>query len=160
MSEADIGQNDVYRGARVLTALHERHLRSFVAVWKEARAAGIEPPQRDDRVYRSLDTVLGHVLAAARGYMTWACDRLQLPDPGIDEIPEDHELAERVDAYLEHLLARWRLPLSRLPEPMFGAGFISRWGEPFTVESMLEHAVLHPMRHEFQLREWLAAEGG
>jgi len=27
----------------------------------------------------------------------------------------------------------------------------SRWGEPYTVEQMLEHAVVRPMRHRIQL---------
>ena len=29
--------------------------------------------------------------------------------------------------------------------------YTSRWGEPYTVEQMLEHAVVHPMRHRIQL---------
>ena len=46
---------------------------------------------------------------AARGYMTWMCEVLELPDPEI------------------------RIP----PEPT----------------ALLEHAVMHPIRHAFQLEE-------
>jgi len=28
---------------------------------------------------------------------------------------------------------------------------MSQWGEPYTVEQMLEHALVHPMRHRIQL---------
>jgi hypothetical protein len=34
---------------------------------------------------------------------------------------------------------------------------VSRWGEPYTVEQMLEHAVVHPMRHRFQLQRILGS---
>jgi hypothetical protein len=32
----------------------------------------------------------------------------------------------------------------------------SRWGAPMNVEAMFEHAVVHPMRHRFQLEELIA----
>jgi hypothetical protein len=28
----------------------------------------------------------------------------------------------------------------------------SRWGTEYCIDAMLEHAVMHPIRHEFQLR--------
>ena len=38
-------------------------------------------PKTDDPAYESLDTLLHHVFRAARGYMTWMCEVLELPDP-------------------------------------------------------------------------------
>jgi len=32
----------------------------------------------------------------------------------------------------------------------------SRWGVKDYVDAMLEHAVMHPIRHAFQLEGWLA----
>jgi len=149
-------ENYRYRGARALVLLHERHLRSFLTTWRQAKAAGVTLPKTDHRAYRSLETILGHVLAAARGYMVWMCKQLGLPDPGIDPIPEDDELEARVDAYLEHLLARWREPLADVEEERFYTpAYPSNWGPPYCIDAMLEHAVMHPIRHEFQLRELL-----
>ena len=64
----------------------------------------------------------------------------------------------RLTGYLSHLLARWRTPLRGR-----SAGSVSQAGGPqaltaTTVEAMLEHAVMHPIRHSFQLRNLLAAQ--
>lgn len=145
-----------YRGARALVLLHEQELRAFVAVWRRARAARVPLPVTSDPDYASLESVLFHVLRAARGYMTWMCESLGLDDPGIEPPPPLERLAAEVDRYLEHLLERWRLPLAGLPEERFHAPeFRSRWGVLYCADAMLEHAVMHPVRHAFQLQELL-----
>jgi uncharacterized damage-inducible protein DinB len=100
-----------------------------------------------------MDTLLGHVLAAARGYMLWMCKQLELPDPGIDPIPDDEEMASRAEAYLEHLLERWRLPLVDLAEEaLYQPEYVANNGtHHLCIDVMLEHAVMHPIRHQFQL---------
>jgi hypothetical protein len=146
----------VYPGARAQVELHEIHLRSFLSTWKLAVERGLELPETSDPAYVSLNTLVRHVLGAARGYMTWMCEVLGLPDPGIDPAPEPAAAAAGADAYLETVLRGWRLPLSGVPETAFEPEtHTSRWGAEMTVESMLEHAVMHPIRHEFQLRKLL-----
>ena len=146
-----------YRGARALVLLHEKELREFLAVWRRAKAAGLGLPATSDPDYASLEALLFHVLRAARGYMTWMCESLGLDDPGIEAPPPVERVAAEADRYVEHLLERWRLPLAGLPEERFHAPeFRSRWGVLYCVDAMLEHAVVHPVRHAFQLRELLA----
>lgn len=148
-----------YRGARALVLLHERHLRAFLDTWRKAKAAGLALPDTDDRAYRSLDTLMGHVLAAARGYMRWTCKQLELPDPGIDPIPEDDAMEAEAERYMEHLLERWREPLAGVEEERFEAtAYPSNWGPPYCIDAMLEHAVMHPIRHRFQLEELMTAK--
>ena len=123
-----------YRGARALVILHERELRRFVTTWREAIAAGVTVPEPNERHYRSLHTILGHVLAAARGYLLWITQCLGLPDPAIDEVPEDDELERRAEAYLEHLLECWRWPLQGVE--VFGARSVVGDGHPQAVPSV------------------------
>ncbi len=66
-----------YGGAKALVALHEIHLRSFYETWKEAKQVGVKLPVTDDPYYKSLDTLLYHLLRSARGYMIWMCDKLR-----------------------------------------------------------------------------------
>jgi uncharacterized damage-inducible protein DinB len=149
--------NYQYRGARACVLLHEKHLRDCVAIWKEAKAANIKLPETSDDSYESLETLLHHILRAARGYMVWMCKQLELPDPEIKPAPELDVIEKEADSYLEHVLERWRLPLADVPEEKFGPhSFTSNWGEAFSIDSMLEHAVMHPIRHEFQLKELIA----
>jgi len=142
------------RAVRALVLLHDEHLRQFLVVWKQARAASVALPRTDDPAYVSLDTLLSHVVRAARGYMTWMCEVLELPDPAIEVAPEPAALSQNPDGYVEHVLERWRTPLQdvgddRLETPEYE----SRWKTRYCIDAMLEHAVMHPIRHAFQLEE-------
>lgn len=140
-------------GARALVLLHERHLRSFLSTWLRARAAGVTLPETEDPGYASMETLLRHVLRAARGYLTWICERLELPDPGIEPTPEPDVIEEQARDHLEHLLRRWRSPLAGVTDEQLEQGVHrSRWGTEYCIDAMLEHAVMHPIRHEFQLQ--------
>lgn len=152
--------NYQYRGARALVLLHEKNMRQCLKVWKEAKAAKITLPKTSDKDYESLETLLHHHLRAARGYMVWMCKQLELVDPAIQDPPNVATIETEAESYLEHLLERWRLPLLNVPEEKFGPEtYLSNWGVPHTIDSMLEHAVMHPIRHMFQLRELLEQQG-
>jgi uncharacterized damage-inducible protein DinB len=145
------------RAARALVLLHEKHLRQCVEVWKQAKVANLKLPVTDDERYQSLETLLGHILGAARRYMLWICKSLNLPDPEIRPVPEVDKMEAEVDLYLEHLLERWRLPLANLEEEkLYNPEYPSNGGtHHHCIDIMLEHALTHPLRHEFQLRELL-----
>jgi hypothetical protein len=53
---------------------------------------------------------------------------------------------------MEHVLERWRAPLSEVSDGRLETPeYPSRWGTRYSIDSMLEHAVMHPIRHAFQL---------
>ncbi len=134
--------------------LHDEHLRRFLDTWKRARAAAVVLPVTDDPAYASLDTLLRHVLGAARGYMTWMCEMLELPDPGIRVTPDAPALSAEADTYMEHVLEKWRAPLQNVSDDQLERPeYLSRWKVRYCIDAMLEHAVMHPIRHAFQLEE-------
>jgi uncharacterized damage-inducible protein DinB len=142
-----------YNGARSMVILHERHLRACIDTWREAKKLNIKLPETDDENYKSLETLLKHIFRAARGYITWICSKLNLPDPGIEPAPEPEVIGNKIEVYLDHLLEKWKYPLSEIPEEKFHAPtYTSNWGVEYCIDAMMEHAVMHPIRHEFQLR--------
>jgi hypothetical protein len=148
------------RAVRALVLLHDDHLRRFLDVWKRAHSAAVALPKTGDPAYASLETLLHHVLGAARGYMTWMCEVLELPDPNINRPPEPALLAAEAYSYMEHVLEKRRTPLrdvgdDRLERPEYP----SRWQTRYCVDSMLEHAVMHPIRHTFQLEKLMRPRG-
>lgn len=144
-----------YRGARALVLLHDRELRRFLDCWRTFLASGLSLPETEDPDYQDPYHLLRHVLGAA-GYLRWSCEKLGEPEPVIPPLPDTGRPAE-VDAWLEELLAAWRLPFHEVEEELFDhPAHLSRWGAPYTVDAMLEHAVMHPVRHRFQLEELLA----
>ena len=144
------------RAVRALVQLHEEHLRRFVQTWKMAMARSVTLPATGDPAYASLETLGRHVLSAAGSYMIWMCQVLGLPDPGIRSAPPAAAIAREADDYMEHVLDHWRAPLKDLPdEKLETPEYPSRWNTRYSIDSMLEHAVMHPIRHSFQLNELL-----
>lgn len=142
-----------YKGARALVILHEKHMRSLLLLWRDAKRQNVTLPETDDSDYKSLETILYHVFRASRGYMIWMCNNLSLPDPKINRPPNVENINDEADKYLEHLLEKWRAPLADLPEEIFHTPtFKSNWNVDYCIDAMLEHAVMHPIRHEFQLK--------
>lgn len=144
-------------GARTLVALHDAHLRAFLVAWRRADAADVELPATSDPAYATREHLLCHVLSAPARYLTWMCEQLGLPRPDVEESPRAEGFAARADAYLEHVLSAWRAPLRGVSEEESERAFTSRWGAPYTIDAMLEHAVMHPMRHAYQLDELMRA---
>ena len=144
-----------YGGARVLVELHERRLREFLDVWREAEDRQLELPPTSDPNYESREVLLAHVLGAAARYLVWICEQLEVvPPPEIDPNPEPDGLAARADQVLEQTLAAWRDPLKGLTEERaYAPVHESRWGPSYCIDAMLEHAVMHPIRHAHQLRQ-------
>ena len=141
-----------YNGARSMVIMHELHLQSFLQTWKEAKKINLPLPKTDNPDYKSLETLVYHVFRAARGYMTWMCEKLDLPNPEIKPVPKPEVIEKEADEYLVHLLEKWHTPLAEVPIDKFEHGtYTSRWGTDYCIDAMLEHAVMHPIRHEFQL---------
>ncbi|MFC1477316.1 hypothetical protein ACFL6L_02505 [candidate division KSB1 bacterium] len=146
-----------YSGACSLVILHERYLREFVETWKRAKAAGVPVPEVADPDYKSLETILHHVLRWARWYMVWICEKLDLPDPVIGQVPPAEQIGQELDTYLEHLLDKWRAPLQDVPEEQyFSPLHTTPWNVDCCIWSILEHSIVHTIQHRFQLERFAA----
>jgi hypothetical protein len=85
--------------------------------------------------------------------MLWICKQLNLPDPEIKPVSVID--STEAEVYLELLLARWRLPLANVEdETLYYPEYPSNGGtHHHCIDIMLGHALVHPMRHKFQLEE-------
>lgn len=149
------------RGVRSLVELHEVEMHAFLEVWKRFTAARAPMPEaHGDEDYASRERILGHVLMAARGYLTRIGEWLERPVDDVDATQDPLEVAARSDAFAEAILDAYRRHLASVTKEEFEPQIHrARWGELMSVELMLEHAVVHPMRHRVQLERILAGEG-
>jgi hypothetical protein len=138
-----------------MVLLHEEHLRRFIQTWRLALEVPVSLPSTADPAYASLGALGRHVLSAAGGYLVWTCEMLKLPDPGVGPAPDAPAIVHAADGYLDHVLERWQAePLREISdEQLETPEYPSRWGTRYSIDAMLEHAVMHPIRHAFQLDE-------
>ena len=109
-------------------------------------------PKTDDPSYQSAEHLGGHVFRAARNYLTWIGDCVQRPVADVDHDDDVVSVAFKGRGFLDEVLAAWRRHLAALEDgELAPATYKSRWGEDYNVEQMLEHAIVHPMRHRIQL---------
>lgn len=145
------------RAVRSLVELHEAELRRFVEVWERFKASGTPMPEAaGDPDYEDPERLATHVAAAARSYMMWISDQLGRPVTDLTLSRDAAEVAPRLSSHVEETLEGWRRHLAGVLDTDLGPTvYTSRWGEPFQIEQMLEHAVVHPMRHRIQLERAL-----
>ncbi len=141
---------------RSLVELHEVELDRFYQAWRSFRASGLPLPPTSDPNYASPDHLGGHVLRAARNYLTWIGDAVERPVTDVDLDADTVSVAGKGRPFLDEVLAAWRRHLASLEDAdLEGVTRKSRWGVDHNVEQMLEHAVVHPMRHRLQLERLL-----
>jgi uncharacterized damage-inducible protein DinB len=145
------------RAVRSLVELHEREMQSFMAVWQEFEASGRPlPDAHGDESYASREKLLGHALMAARGYLVRIGDWVQRPVTDVDDSKDATEIAGRAPKFLAELLDAYRRHLALVTtEELEPQVHKTRWGDLMSVEKLLEHAVVHPMRHRIQLERIL-----
>jgi uncharacterized damage-inducible protein DinB len=142
---------------RSLVELHEIELRRFYDTWERFCASGTALPATDDPSYASPQHLGGHAFRAARNYLTWIGEGVGRPVTDVDTETDPVKIAARGRAFMDEVLAAWRRHLAVLEDREMTVQRKSRWGEDYTIEQMLEHAVVHPMRHRIQLERLMAA---
>jgi len=146
------------RAVDSLVELHEREMRAFLEVWGRYVASGLPLPEaHGDESYASHDRLGGHVLFAARGYLTRIGEWVGRPVTDVDGCQDPGEALSRAEAFASDVLAAYRRHLAEVTtEELEAQVHRTRWGELMSVENLLEHAVVHPMRHRLQLERILA----
>ena len=145
------------RAVRSLVELHEREMRSFQEVWKRFVASGRPLPEaHGDKSYESRETLEGHVLMAARGYLTRIGEWVGRPVTDVDPSQDAREIVKRSAEFANEVLAAYRRHLAEVTtEELDPQVHRTRWGELMSIDNLLEHAVVHPMRHRIQLERIL-----
>lgn len=145
------------RAVRSLVELHEREMQSFLQVWRRFVASDLAMPDaQGDESYENRERLAGHVLMAARNYLTRIGEWLGRPVNDVDSSQDPYEIVGRAAEFADGVLAAYRRHLAEVSnEELEPQVHRTRWGELMSVENLLEHAVVHPMRHRIQLERLL-----
>jgi uncharacterized damage-inducible protein DinB len=106
----------------------------------------------------SIQTIMNHVVKAGYGYANYI--RQQFGDFWIErkeqyELPTPKLAIEELDKMLfytvETLTNKWDLNL----DDVIHHKIKSRWGQEYDLEQLLEHAIVHILRHRRQIEKFL-----
>ena len=118
----------------------------------------VRDEQTQDAQCRSIQTILRHVVGAGYGYSCYIREALSIPTerpkiPMLSRTDSLLGLAEMLAHTVATLEDRWRMS----DEEMGAVRIQSPWGVVYDLEQMLEHAIVHILRHRRQIERFLQA---
>lgn len=149
-----------YSGSlRAILDEYARSIRDFEAVLLTIPADRYtERTELADDDFTHIQDIMHHTVGAAHSYayhITRALDKLDGPFPKRDYSVDTQEVAvaalwEAFDHMVEVLgrIKDWS------DNQQAELRFVSRWKQPYDVEQMLEHAIVHILRHRRQIERW------
>ena len=111
--------------------------------------------QTKDEDCRSVQTIMSHVVRSGYGYADYVREQFSIvstrPQP---KLLSRQESLEQLDAALRYtaqtLEGRWEMSDEEILDTVIN----SRWGATYNVESLLEHAIVHILRHRRQIEKF------
>jgi uncharacterized damage-inducible protein DinB len=115
----------------------------------------IDPQTKDDNC-RSVQTIMSHVVRAGYNYANYIREPLSIASTRPqNKLLSRQESLKQLNAALEYtaetLDGRWEMS----DEEISGMVIQSTWGTVYDVEQLLEHAIVHILRHRRQIEKFI-----
>ncbi|MBA3765683.1 MAG: DinB family protein [Acidobacteria bacterium] len=112
--------------------------------------------QTKDDDCRSVQTIMSHVVRSGYGYADYIREPFSIASTRPqNKLLSRQESLEQLDAALRYtaqtLEGRWEMS----DEEISGTVINSRWGIVYNVEGLLEHAIVHILRHRRQIEKFI-----
>jgi uncharacterized damage-inducible protein DinB len=133
-------------------------LRRLVGQIAEEDALRVVDPRTEDEACRSVQTIMSHVVNAGYGYADLLRKFFSVPSTRPPKAPllSPREYLEQLDAVLaytaETLEGRWRMTDEEIMAVVINSG----WGVKYDAEQLLEHAIVHVLRHRRQIEKFMS----
>ncbi len=131
-------------------------LRRLVEQIPEGDFVRVVDSQTKDEDCRSVQTIMSHVVRAGYGYADYIRGQFSIASTRPqNKLLSHRESLEQLDVALEYtaqtLEGRWEMS----DEEISGTVINSRWGVVYNVEGLLEHAIVHILRHRRQIEKFI-----
>lgn len=116
----------------------------------------IADAETEDESCRSIQTVMSHVVRAGYGYANYIRDHFSMEAAPLDNKQIAYEeIGGETDKMLDYtartLEGRWEMS----DDEIVGVVIKTRWGGTYDLEQLLEHAIVHILRHRRQIEKFL-----
>jgi len=132
-------------------------LKNLIGKISEADFIKIVDTKTKDDDCRSVQTIVSHVTNSGFGYANYIRDWFSIPKNSPErKLLSKDEFFSRFDKMIEYnsetLEGKWEYP----DEEIMKVKMIVRWGPQYDLEQLLEHAVVHILRHRRQIEKFAA----
>jgi uncharacterized damage-inducible protein DinB len=152
--------NKTYRKGAVGAMMDEyeragAEFRAVVAGLTDEQYTRIIDAETTDDCCRSAQTIMSHVVAAGYGYADYIRKAFGMetnsPERRLLEHAESPARFDSMLAYtVETLDGKWEMP----EEEWAAISMTVDWGPTYDLEQLLEHAIVHILRHRRQIDKW------
>lgn len=110
----------------------------------------------EDDHCRSIQMIMNHVVRAGYGYSKYIRDALSMDANTVEDkqIPQT-EIANELDKMFAYTAAIFEGERKITDEEMNDLYFKTRWCESYNIDQLLEHAIVHILRHRRQIEKFL-----
>jgi uncharacterized damage-inducible protein DinB len=117
--------------------------------------------QTKDDDCRSVQTIMSHVVRAGYGYADYIREQFSIASARPQhKLLSRQEALEQLEAALSYtaqtLDGRWEMSDEEISRTVIN----SRWGVVYNVEGLLEHAIVHILRHRRQIEKFIRQMNG
>ncbi len=152
--------NKTYRKGAVGAMMDEyeraaAEFRSRIAGLTEEQYTRIADAETADDSCRSAQTIMSHVVAAGYGYADYIRKAFSLEANSPERRLLEHaESLREFDSMLAYTVAtlddKWEMP----EDEITAVSMTVHWGPTYDLEQLLEHAIVHILRHRRQFDKW------
>ena len=118
----------------------------------------IRDAKTQDENCRSIQTIVSHVVSAGYGYANYIRTAFSITStPYLKRPLERSEVSPRMREMLDYTTATLEGKWIMTDEEIQSFGMDTRWGVRYDIEQLLEHAIVHVLRHRRQIERFLDA---
>jgi len=132
-------------------------IRNLIERISEEDFVRIVDSETKDESCRSAQTIMSHVVRAGYGYANYIRKEFSAGyEPLSERLLAHDEIPEQIDAMLrytvETLEGHWEMTEEEIMAPAIESG----WGVTYDIEQLLEHAIVHILRHRRQIEKFIS----
>ncbi len=152
--------NKTYRRGAVGAMMDEyeraaAEFRSRIAGLAEEQYTRIMDAETADESCRSPQTIMSHVVAAGYGYANYIRRAFSMTESSPQRrLLEHEESLQAFDAMLAYTVATLDGKWEMSEDEITAVSMTVRWGPTYDLEQLLEHAIVHILRHRRQIDKW------
>lgn len=104
----------------------------------------------------SVEVIMNHVVRAGYGYSNYIREALQIDLlPIVDKKIPQSEIVAEIDKMMDYAYETFENEPKITDEQMENIYFQTRWGIQYNIDQLMEHAIIHILRHRRQIEKFL-----